>query len=194
MTRGGARPGAGRKKGSGQYGEETKVLRVPVSSVGRIKNILLADFSKKVKSCPPSVGTVYDPTVDMELAVPLYESRVAAGLPSPAGDYEEERLDLNKHLLKNPQSTFFVRVSGDSMVDAGIHPGDLLVVDRTLRPANGRIVIAVVNGELTVKKMFKEGDELFLMPENTAYAAIEVTTEMDFMVWGVVTNVIHDLM
>lgn len=123
----------------------------------------------------------------------LYATRVAAGMPSPTEDYTEGLLDLNKHLMRDPETTFFVRVSGDSMIDAGIHPEDLLVVDRGLRPSNGKVVIAVINGELTVKRLFKERNKLYLMPENPNYPAIEITEEMDFMIWGVVTNVIHEL-
>lgn len=125
--------------------------------------------------------------------VTLYSTRVAAGLPTPAEYFEEESMDLNEHLLDNPQHTFFVRVTGDSMINAGIHPGDLLIVDRSLRPSNGRIVIAVINGELTVKKLFKEDSKLYLMPENPAYSCIEIMEDMDFLIWGVVTNVIHEL-
>lgn len=125
--------------------------------------------------------------------VPLYSSHVSAGLPSPAESDVETRLDLNEHLVEDPGSTFFVRVVGDSMIDVGIHPGDLLIVDRELRPQNGKVVIAVINGDLTVKRLFKENDRLFLMPENPNYPALEITSEMDFMIWGVVTNVIHPL-
>lgn len=113
--------------------------------------------------------------------------------PDPSEEYSEGQLDLNEHLLKNPDSTFFVRVSGDSMIEVGIHPGDLLVVDRSVRPGNGKIVIAVIDGDLTVKKLFKEGGKIYLMPENPSYPCIEITNGMDFMIWGVVTHVIHSL-
>lgn len=79
------------------------------------------------------------------------------------------------------------------MIDVGIHPGDLLIIDRSLRPQNGKIVVAVINSELTVKRLFKEKEQLFLMPENPNYPAIEITEDMNFMIWGVVTNVIHSL-
>ncbi|MGB0935458.1 MAG: LexA family protein [Alphaproteobacteria bacterium] len=125
--------------------------------------------------------------------VKMYSMAVAAGFPSPAEDYAEGRLDLNEHLLHNPEATFFVRVSGDSMIGAGIHPDDLLIVDRSISPTPGRIVIAVINGELTVKRLFRDSGKLCLMPENPDYPAIEITEEMDFMIWGVVTNVIHSL-
>jgi DNA polymerase V len=124
----------------------------------------------------------------------MYSTLVAAGLPSPTEDYSEGKIDLNEHLLKNPESTFFVRVSGDSMIDAGIHPNDLLIVDRSERPASGRVIIAVINGELTVKRLIKKDDrKLYLMPENPNYPILEITEEMEFMIWGVVTSVIHPL-
>jgi DNA polymerase V len=186
---------AGRKKGSGKFGEETKVIRVPVSAAENIKQMLLA-FPKKLKPEPgrTKVEVIYWPSLNPE-SVPatVFTSRVAAGMPSLAEDYVEGVLDLNKHILCNPETTFFVRVSGDSMIEAGIHTGDLLVVDRSLRPQSGKVVIAVINGELTVKRLFKENDKLFLMPENPSYPSIEITDAMDFMIWGVVTNVVHPL-
>jgi DNA polymerase V len=99
--------------------------------------------------------------------------------------------DLNKQLVKHPTATFFVRVTGDSMIDAGIHSGDTLIVDRSLEPKNGSIVIAVLNGELTVKRLSKESNKLYLMPENQNYDPIEILEETQFEIWGVVTNVIH---
>lgn len=123
----------------------------------------------------------------------MYTTTVAAGMPIPTEDYTEGKIDLNEHLIKNPATTFFVRVSGDSMIDAGIHPGDLLVVDRSLTPASGKIVIAAVNSELTVKRLFKQRQKLFLMPENPNYPAIEITEEIAFLIWGVVTSVIHSV-
>jgi len=118
---------------------------------------------------------------------------VSAGFPSPAEDYLEGALDLNRHLIKHPTATFFARVSGDSMIDAGIHQGDLLVVDRALEATDGRVVIAVINGELTVKRIALKKNQLFLMPANQDYQPLQVHEEMDFRIWGVVTNVIHPL-
>ena len=195
MTRGGKRIGAGRKQGSGLFGEKTKVIRIPLSAEKDIKNMLL-QFPKKIKPEPgiTKVDLMYWPSLNAApVPVTLFENRIAAGMPSPADDHSENVLDLNKHLLCNPETTFYVRVSGDSMIDAGIHTGDLLVVDRVLRPQNGKVVIAVINGELTVKRLFKENERLFLMPENPSYPCLEITDDMDFMIWGVVTNVIHPL-
>ena len=128
-------------------------------------------------------------TISREL--PLFSARVPAGFPSPADDYIDRALDLNEHLIRHPAATFFVRVSGDSMVGAGIHPGDILVVDRAEEPSHGKIIIAALNGELTVKRLSRHHDRICLTPENPAYAPIEVTPEMQFEVWGVVVHVIH---
>ncbi len=127
------------------------------------------------------------------LPLPLYAARVAAGFPSPADDYIEGKLDLNEHLVKHPAATFFVRVEGDSMIGAGIHSGDILVVDRSLKPCHGKIVIAVLNGELTVKRLEQRKGVLRLLPENNSYPIVEITDAMDFTIWGVVTNAIHAL-
>ncbi|MBU8932907.1 MAG: translesion error-prone DNA polymerase V autoproteolytic subunit [candidate division Zixibacteria bacterium] len=125
--------------------------------------------------------------------VPLFTGRVAAGFPSPADDYLEGPLDLNKHLIQHPAATFFVRVTGDSMIGAGIHSGDMLIVDRALEPADNKVIIAVVNGELTVKRLCKRNNQLVLMPENDNCKPIPIEDETDFEVWGVVTVVIHSL-
>lgn len=123
--------------------------------------------------------------------LPMYLATVAAGFPSPADDFIDKTLDLNEHLISHPEATFFVRVCGDSMRDAGLHTGDILIVDRALEPTNNRIVIAALDGELTVKRIRKQGERLFLAPEHPDYDAIEVTAEASFEVWGVVTHVIH---
>jgi DNA polymerase V len=122
---------------------------------------------------------------------PLYASRISAGFPSPADDFAEAQLNLNAHLVKHPAATFFVKVSGHSMLGAGIHDGDLLIVDRAVSPEDGKIVIAVVDGELTVKRLSQQKDKLYLAPENDDYPAIEVRESSEFSIWGVVTTVIH---
>ena len=140
------------------------------------------------------VTSVYPSTeLPSGMPLPLFSSTVSAGFPSPADDFLEKKLDLNEHLIQHPAATFFVRASGDSMIGAGIHSGDLLIVDRSLTPRTNHIVIAVLEGELTVKRLKKKGDRLFLCAENQAYKPIEVTEDNNFNVWGVVTNVIHDL-
>jgi DNA polymerase V len=123
----------------------------------------------------------------------LFLASVSAGFPSPAEDYIEGRLDLNRHLIKHPAATFFVRVAGDSMIGAGIHPGDILVVDRALEPQDSNVVIAVIDGELTVKRISQRHGKLFLVPDNQAYEPLEIVETMEFEVWGVVTSVIHNL-
>ncbi|MFP4168501.1 MAG: LexA family protein [Desulfonatronovibrionaceae bacterium] len=123
--------------------------------------------------------------------VPLYLSGVQAGFPSPADDHIDRQLDLNEYLVENPAATFFVRACGDSMRDAGIHDGAILVVDRAREPGGRSIVVAVVNGELTVKRVRREGEKMFLLPENPDYPALEITPETDFEIWGVVTGVIR---
>jgi DNA polymerase V len=120
-----------------------------------------------------------------------YSNSVSTVAPLDSTQHLEGQLDLNEHLIKNPPATFFLRVSGDSMTGASIHPDDLLVVDRSLEPKSGKIVIAVINGELTVKRLHKEKDRIQLLAENPAYPPINITPEMDFQVWGVVTYVIH---
>lgn len=195
MARGGKREGAGRKPGTGKFkGKETKTMRVPLDRVEEIK--MLLEFPQKLKPEPGRVivDKVFEANAVIHSPQVMYSTLVAAGLPAPTEDYSEGKIDLNEHLLHNPESTFFVRVSGDSMIDVGIHPGDLLIVDRSLRPSSGRIIIAVINGELTVKRLLKrDNNRLFLMPENINYPAIEITEDMAFMIWGVVTNVIHEL-
>jgi DNA polymerase V len=100
-------------------------------------------------------------------------------------------LDLNQHLIKHPTATFFVRVAGESMCQAGIHSGDVLIVDRALSPSDGSVVIAVINGELTVKRLSKRKGKLMLVPENQQYPPLAITETTAFEVWGVVTYVIH---
>lgn len=139
----------------------------------------------------PSLVQVYRPHVAIPCACPLFLVPVSAGFPSPADDYLEGPLDLNAHLITHPAATFFVRVTGDSMIGAGIHTGDLLVVDRALAPTERRVVIAVVNGELTVKRLVYRHGQLVLVPENSAYEPLRITPETDCAIWGVVTHVIH---
>jgi DNA polymerase V len=139
------------------------------------------------------VEIIFRPDTSTSVPLPYFEAKVSAGFPSPAGDYEETRLDLNKYLIKNPAATFFVRVTGDSMVGAGIHHNDILVVDRSLEPKSGSVVIAVLNGELTVKRIRIKRKKITLEPENPDFQSREVAEGSEFEVWGVVTNVIHSL-
>jgi DNA polymerase V len=133
-----------------------------------------------------------DPTAK-RLHLPLFLSRISAGFPSPADDYVESRLSLDGHFVQRPEATFFLRVQGDSMVGAGIHDGDLLIVDKSLEPRHGSIVIAEVHGELTVKKLYRKNGEIALLAENPAYRPILVSEESQLVIWGVVTEVVHTL-
>ncbi|MFB0552557.1 MAG: LexA family protein [Phycisphaerae bacterium] len=137
--------------------------------------------------------TVHIPDLSTKYRQSLFEAVVPAGFPSPAADYEEDKLDLNRYLIKNPAATFFVRVTGDSMMGAGIHSGDLLVVDRSLEPKDKSVVIAVIDGELTVKRIRIGNKRITLEPENENYSVQQISEDTGFEVWGVVTSVIHAL-
>ncbi len=127
------------------------------------------------------------------IIIPLFESSVPAGYPSIAEDYVDRALDLNELLIKHPAATFFVRVKGTSMINAGIHSHDILIVDRALTPTHNKIVVARIDGELTVKRMNVEKDKIILVADNPEYEPIEITHTMDFEVWGVVTCIIHQV-
>ncbi len=142
---------------------------------------------------PMNVDGVYAPDLSTRYALPIFLGRLPAGFPSPADDYIEGKLDLNRHLIKHPAATFFVRVTGDSMIGAGIHSGDLLVVDRSLDAVDGNVIVAALDGELTVKRLFRQGEILRLLPANAAYDPIEILMQQTFEIFGVVTNVIHAL-
>ncbi|MGZ3633031.1 MAG: LexA family protein [Parachlamydiaceae bacterium] len=171
MGSGGKRTGAGRPKGSGKFGIPTRAIRVPENVVDTIEQLIQHQFYR----------------------LPFYQGRVAAGFPSPADDEIDEKLDLNELLIKHPAATFFLRVSGSSMIGAGIHHNDILVVDRSITPMHGKIVIAAVNGELTVKRLFLKENQIQLVAENPAYAPIQILEGIELHIWGVVTSVIHPL-
>lgn len=171
MPSGGKRSGSGRPKGSGKFGEETKAIRVPVDKIEIIYKFISNQCYR----------------------LPFYQHTISAGFPSPADDDIEEMLDLNELLIKRPSATFFLKVAGSSMIKAGIHHNDILIVDRSIAPAHGKIVIASVNGELTVKRLSIQGNKTELVAENDDYPSINITEEMELAFWGVVTNVIHSL-
>ena len=123
--------------------------------------------------------------------LPIFESGVSAGFPSPAEDHLDLSLDLNEYIVKHPSSTFYIYAKGDSMIDSNIQDGDLMVVDKSINPNNKSIVIAVINGEFTVKRILYIDKKMYLSPDNQKYNPIEITTDMDFEIWGVVTHVIH---
>ncbi|MBT3602039.1 MAG: translesion error-prone DNA polymerase V autoproteolytic subunit [Candidatus Latescibacteria bacterium] len=125
--------------------------------------------------------------------IPFFHCRVPAGFPSPAEDYHENTLNLNDLVVDHPASTFFVRVDGNSMLDAGIYNGDVVVVDRALEPGVDAVVVAAIDGQFTIKRISQSKGCLLLLPANKEHVPIEITEDMDFCVWGVVTYVIHKL-
>lgn len=170
MSSGGKRTGAGRPKGSGKYHDEpTQAIRLPISIIKALKK-----------------GRFPAP-------LPIYLSKVSAGFPSPAEDSLADKLDLNEYLIKHPASTFLVRANGDSMINAGIHENDILIIDRSITPTDGKIVIVAIDGHLTVKRLKKIKDKILLIPENPAYQPIEINEGSELHIWGVVTNVIHSV-
>lgn len=169
MKHGGKRIGAGRPKGQGLYNEPTKPIRLPISLIDTVMKFVQSKGYK----------------------LPLYGSKVPAGLPSTADDSIEKQLDLNEYLIKHPAATFCVRAQGSSMINAGIHDNDILIVDRSIKPITGKIVIAAIDGELTVKRLHITNEKLFLMPENPDFKPIEVSDDSELCIWGVVTSVIH---
>ena len=125
--------------------------------------------------------------------VPLYLAPVEAGFPSPAEDHLDCKLDLHRHLVRNEAATFFLRAHGESMLGAGIHDGDLLVVDRSVEAAHRKVVIAALEGELTVKRLLRREGRVLLAPENPDFLPIDITESEFVHIWGVVTYVIHKL-
>ncbi len=187
MPRGGIRPGQGRKPGFGPYGEPTQVIRVPVSRIGEVKAYLAL----------PRMGTEVEWLGGVDLVspmpLPFFDGSVPAGFPSPAEDYVEGRLDLNAYLVEHEAATFYVRIKGDSMVNAGILSGDIIAVDRALDAHHGDIVLAVVDGELTVKELYRHRGVIRLLPHNPAFAPIEIRDGQELTIWGVVKGVVRKL-
>lgn len=172
MPKGGNREGAGRPRGWGKFGIETKPIRIPSTRIEEV----MAYLENTLPSC----------------TLPLYSSKVQAGFPSPADDYIERYLDLNSEFIKHPSATFLLTATGDSMIDVGIFEGDILIVDRSLDAVDGKIVIAALDGDLTVKRLSRKNGKVQLMPENPKYSPIDITDEQDVVIWGVVTRVIHE--
>ncbi|MDA3883794.1 MAG: translesion error-prone DNA polymerase V autoproteolytic subunit [Bacteroidales bacterium] len=133
---------------------------------------------------------IYAASSESHHDIPLYEDRIQAGFPSPAEDFLRASIDLNKEFIKNPSATFFGRVMGDSMKDVGISDGDLLIIDKSLEPTDGKIAVCFLDGEFTVKQIELRGDECFLLPANAQFKPIKVTADNDFIVWGIVVHVI----
>ena len=184
---GGKRIGAGRPRGTGKLQEPTKAMRVLCHLLPQTHTLI----DNQDKHMELSAGDI-NVTHAMK-PIPLFQNRVAAGGPTIAEDAIEEHVDLSSYLVKNANSTFLVRAEGDSMLNVGIFHRDLLVVDSSIRPQSGHIVIAVINGELTVKRLELEDERITLHPENPDYEPIPITLSCAFSISGVVTYVIHSL-
>jgi DNA polymerase V len=191
MTQGGKREGAGRKPRFG--GDKTIAMRVP-EPLKPVLDQWLADYRalRTIGNSQAENFRTLGQTLSA-LSLPLFAGRVPAGAPVAADDLREAEVDLNTYLVSHPASTFMVTVKGDSMRDAAILDGDMLLVDSSIEPRNGKIVVAVINGELTVKRLEKNADSIRLMPENPDYNPIEVPEDASFFIWGVVTRVIHKI-
>lgn len=137
-----------------------------------------------------SVLEIYTPNTETEIELPLLPFTISAGFPSPAMDFIDLEIDLNKHLIEHPSATFFGRVQGESMRDAGINCGDLLVIDKSIEPKDGKIAVCYLDGEFTLKRIKIEKSGLWLMPENEKYEPIKIEEHNDLTIWGVVTFVI----
>ncbi|MCB1984045.1 MAG: translesion error-prone DNA polymerase V autoproteolytic subunit [Burkholderiales bacterium] len=185
---GGKREGAGRKK---RFDGPVTRIRVPQSCVPMVNQML-----EQLIDDPGAntfKGILYPANEPTPLRRPIFSSSVPAGFPSPADDYIEGRLDLNEYFVPRPSSTFYVRVTGESMIGAGILPDDILIVDRSLDAVHDSIVIAVVNNELTVKRLYKRNGRIELRPDNPAYPIIQLDKEMELIIWGVVSGVTRKL-
>lgn len=189
---GGKRPDAGRKPGTGKFGESTVALRVPASQEPVIKNFLAAYQRKKISASIDAITEFEFPVLSPKpISLPLYSSKVSAGFPSPAEEHVEKRLDPSEFLIDQKDATFFVTIQGFSMIDVGLLPGDKAVVDRSKLASVGDIVLAVLDGEFTIKTLARKKDGApRLLPANStgAYSPIDITEEMNFEIWGVVTG------
>jgi DNA polymerase V len=142
---------------------------------------------------PKNALDFYTPEDSAPLEIVLAQTGISAGFPSPADDFKEFKISLDKTLVKNKEATFYAKVSGQSMVGAGIDDGDLLVVDKSLEPQHNSIAVCFIDGEFTVKRLKVSGGDVYLQPENPAYNPIKITESNDFQVWGIVTHVIKKL-
>lgn len=134
---------------------------------------------------------IYNADLGVELPLPFADEGVRAGFPSPAQDYISDSIDLNRDIIRHSDSTFYARAQGDSMIDAGVHSGDILVIDKALTPHHGDMAVCCVDGEFTLKFVEKHGDYILLVPANPEYKPIRVDSGQEFLIWGVVTYIIH---
>jgi len=186
---GGQRTGAGRKRAA----EPTVTVRVPVSSKETVIQWVQQLKTASSARVPPWMEITRLASQTASRLFPLMSHSVRAGFPSPADDYVEKRIDLNEELIQHHEATFFLRVSGHSMINAGIDDGDELIVDRAITPEHNRIVVAAVDGELTVKRFYRRNGIVKLIAENPQYPDIEFKSEQEMMIWGVVTRVIKSV-
>ena len=136
---------------------------------------------------------IYSADTSTNIALPFVESGISAGFPSPADDFLDASIDLNREFVKNPSTTFYGRVKGDSMINAGLNNGDLLIIDKSLEPIDNKIAVCFIDGEFTVKRIKIEKDIVWLVAENEKYQPIKVTSDNDFLIWGIVTTVIKNV-
>lgn len=192
---GGNRQGSGRPSGSGRFPDaELTRIQIPRSLREEVLDFASARFSSKPtqdsEPVPKSSPKLYQPVHGTEQRIPLFNSGVRAGFPSPAEDQVDQHLDLNRFLIKDPNTTFMVRVEGNSMTGAGIDDGDILIVNRDLPAQNGDIVVAVLDNEFTVKRLRQARGRMYLVPENPAYPPVDVSRAGTVEIWGVVTSAI----
>ena len=186
---GGQRSGAGRKRSA----EPTVTVRVPASSKESIMQWVRHIKASPSAQFPPWLRPVQLAPQSPPQTIPRMSHSVRAGFPSPADDYVEKRIDLNEELIQHREATFFLRVRGHSMTDAGIDDGDELIVDRAITPEHNRIVVAAVDGELTVKRFYQRDGVVKLLAENPQYPDIEFKSEQEMVIWGVVTRIIKSV-
>lgn len=190
--RGGKRLNAGRKTGTGKFGEPTAVVRVPASQKRLIADFLAAYQRKQQLEDAIDISSLMLPAIHSQaIKLPLYTSKVSAGFPSPAEEHVEKRLDPSEFLIDQKDATFFVTIQGQSMIDVGLMPNDKAVIDRSKKPKIGDIVLAVIDGEFTIKTLARKKDgSPRLLPANSsgAYSPIDITEETQFQIWGVVTG------
>ncbi len=187
-THGGRRPGAGRKPGNSAT-QPTTVIRVPVNTAETIKDFVSALKKKRtLQGRAGVVDLIQFAQAKQRVILPLYTSKVSAGFPSPADDHVEQRLNPSDYLVKNDTATFFVRAKGDSMIEVGIFDNDVLVIDRSRTPQTGDIVLAVLDGEFTVKTLGRSRKSVKLIPANRNYPVIEIKKGQSLEIWGVVTG------
>ena len=137
--------------------------------------------------------TFFYPDLSEAEKLPFFNTGISAGFPSPADDFKETRLSLDEILIDNKEATFFARVNGQSMIGAGLDDNDILIIDRSLEPQHNKIAVCFIDGEFTVKRLIVKGEEVWLQPENPNYKPIEVTNDNEFIIWGIVTNVIKKI-